>query len=1194
MAHQPSGEIGRGGLAQYCVEHRGVAWVALCAVLLWGTISYTRLGQQEDPSIPQRVGLLVTVFPGATASKVELLVTKAVERNVSELDSVEEIISRSRTGLSTLQIKLHPGSSAAIDLQWEKLRNKVRDVALPEGCQPPVLSSDFGNTITLLFGVTSPPASEAECIARANLIRDQLADLRGPKPSAGRAAAVAFFPPGIAQSYREFIGRRFATALAASQMAADVQTRQGQSFLMADFAITASREDLQRFVADFTRGLTGTEKEDHPDFTAPILLLGDEDPLAPVRATAPPRYSYRALEDAVDEFEDDLKQVDSVGKVTRIGIVPEAVYLLYSSARAAGYGLAPESIAKAIADRNAIIPSGTLRTQGQNFPVQLSGEFHTEDELLGTVIGVGRGGAPVYLRDVFEVRRMYETPIAFKVDVFRRENAGGPLREQRAVMAAVEMKEGNIIGRFNDEVRQVADTLGERLPEGMEIQTLSDQPSAVEHRLHHFIRSFLEAVGIVIAVALLLMDWRSAVVIALAIPLAVAMTLGGMNLCGIPLHQISIAALIIALGMLVDDPVVACDAINREIYHGVERERAAWIGPFRLRRAILFGTLINIVAFLPLLLLPGDTGKFVIGIPAVVTMALIASRIVSMSFIPLLGYYLLRGQKGLEEGGEVRRWIPFRWIDAALRGALPRYRSTLEFGLRHPGLVIFVTYGLLVASFGLTRYFGTQFFPPAERNQMLIDIDLPAAASLTSMRQTANEVMAQLQRHPEIVSAGLFTGGTAPRFYYNVEPRFPADNLAQVLVNTRSQADVPPLLVALRAELDRNIPGARCIVKQLEQGPPIGAPIQIRLSGENLDVLRGLADHGAAGIRAAGAYQVGDDLGLRTPNLNLDIDQDRANTLGISNKDIGQISQSAFGGLQITELREGEHIIPVSIRLRVEERNEVERIRALYVHSATKQPVPFASFADLELDPEFAIISHYNQRRTVTVNAYAPAGELSSAVLARAKAALDAIRLPPGYTLEVAGEDKELKKGQAEMGGVINISLALIALVMVLQFHSVTKALVVLLTVPLGLIGAFFGLAVTHSPLGIHGAVGHREPRGGHRQPYHRAERLSSRRRGPRACRTQAGARAGRADPSEGRVGNRAGDGRWPAAAVLHRRRALALADGGAHLRIAVGDSVDVAAAAGVVFRFLRQAAMAQVSRQIKFIPQRPSKPNAL
>ncbi len=1049
-----------------------MAWTALIAVLIWGAVSFSRLGQQEDPSFPQRKGLLVTQFPGATASKVEELVTKAVERNISEMESIEEIKSQSRPGLSTLTIQLRPGSYSDIELQWEKLRAKAREIRLPEGCQQPVLSSDFGSTITLLFGLTSPPASEGECIARADLIRQELVKVRDGKPAANHAAVVAFFPPEVAQSYREFLGRRFKTALDASGMATEVEIRRGHSFVLADITTSASREEIQKFIAGFTRSVTGTDQENHPDFTIPILLMGDEDPLAQVRATAPPRYSYRMLADAAEDFEDDLKQVESVGKVTRIGIVPETVYLLYSSASTAGYGLAPDAIGKAIAERNAIIPGGTLRTEGQNFPVQLSGEFHTEDELLGSVVGVGKAGAPVYLRDLFEVRRMYEAPIPFKVDVFKRDKPGAPLLGRRAVMVAVEMKAGNIIGQFNEAVQKVAGKLRLRLPEGMQIETLSNQPVAVEHRLHHFIRSFLEAVVIVILVAVLLMDWRSALVVATAIPLTVAMTLGGMHVFGIQLHQISIAALIIALGMLVDDPVVASDAINRELHHGQPRQRAAWIGPFRMRRAILFGTLINILAFLPLMLLPGDTGAFVFSIPAVVTMALISSRIVSMTFIPLLGYYSLRGQKGLEEGGEVRRFFLFRWIDLGLRTALPRYRRGLELALKRPWLVIGFTYGLLVLSFGLTRFFGTQFFPPAERNQMLIDIELPATASLTSTRETTDSVMSLLKQHQEIASAAVFSGGTAPRFYYNIEPKPPANNLAQVLINTRTQEDVPPLLVKLRTELDNQVVGARCIVKQLEQGPPIGAPIQVRFSGDNLDVLRSLADQAEAAVRTAGGYHVFDDLGYRTPNISIDIDQDRANSLGITNQQIGQISQAAFAGLQITELREGNHLIPVVVRLRIEERNEAEKIRALYVHSAANQPVPFASFADIRIEPEFTIIPHYNQLRAVTVNSYAPAGVLSSAILARARPALDRIKLRPGYNLEIAGEDKELKKGQSDMGQVMLISIILIALAMVLQFNSVSKAVVVLLTVPLGLIGAFIGLAVTHSPLGFMALLG--------------------------------------------------------------------------------------------------------------------------
>ncbi len=280
------------------------------------------------------------------------------------------------------------------------------------------------------------------------------------------------------------------------------------------------------------------------------------------------------------DFEDALKQLDSVGKVSKIGIVQETVYLLFSDANVTGYGLTPESVMGAIAARNAVIPGGTLRTEGRNFPVQLSGEFRNEDEMLGTVVGVGRGGAPVYLRDIFEVRRMYESPIPYKVDVLERDRCRRPPPDRRAVMVAVEMKDGKIIRKFNQQVQQLAASLKPRLPEGIEIQALSDQPTAVAHRIHHFARCFLEAVLIVIVVALFLMDWRSALVVATAIPLTVAMTLVGMHLLHIPLHQISIAALIIALGMLVDVPVVASDGINRALHQGEPRLRAAWLGPY--------------------------------------------------------------------------------------------------------------------------------------------------------------------------------------------------------------------------------------------------------------------------------------------------------------------------------------------------------------------------------------------------------------------------------------------------------------------------------------------------------------------------------------------------------------------------------------------------------------------------------------
>jgi multidrug efflux pump subunit AcrB len=1060
-------KVESGGLAQFCVEHREVSWLALIAVLVWGGMAYTKLGQQEDPTIPQRTAMLVTQFPGATASKVEELVSKPIERKISELKSIEEIKTTSRPGISTMTIKQIPAPTATIDQEWDKVRAKIQEVQMPEGTRQPWLNTDFGNTITLLCGLVSPPITDAECVARANVLREHLAELRQGQSATNRAALAAFLPSMDANSM-EVLRGRFETAVRAAGLAKQVKTSQGHSFILIDLETAACRAELEHFIAEFTRSLFGTDRELwHPDFTQPILLLGDEDPLPQIRATAPPRYSYRTLELLARDFEDELKQVESVGKVTKVAIVQETVYLLFSDANLAGYGLTPDTVMSSIAARNAVIPGGTMRTEAHNFPVQLSGEYKAETDMLGTVVGMGRGGAPVYLRDVFDLRRMYESPIPYKADVVGRAGKDGSLDTRRAVMVAVEMRDGKIIRHFNEDVMKVANAMKARMPEGIEFRVLSDQPTAVEHRIHHFVKCFVEAVVIVIIVGLFLMDWRSALVLATAVPLTVAMTLVGMQMLHIPLQQISIAALIIALGMLVDVPVVASDGINRELHLGEPRLRAAWLGPLHLRHPMVFGTLINIFAFLPLLMLTGDKGEFMKSLPAVVTLALAAAFLVSVTFTPLISYYVLRGQKGFDEGGEVRSFFLFRYVDQGLAAVLPHYRSALEGSLKRPWLVLGVGYSLLALSCLVVPLLGDQFFPPAERNQLLVDIESPSTDSLTSIRATVDQAVGLINRHPEVVSAAVFTGGTAPRFYYNVEPKEPANYLAQVLINTRTDRDVEPLLVKLRQELDQSVPGVRCVVKQLEQGPPVKEPIQIRLSGDNLDKLRQLADLTAAELRAAGGYHVFDDLGLRMPNIQIDIDQDRANSLGLNNQQIGGVAQSSFTGLKLSELREGDRLIPILARGRIEERSEAQKIRGLYAPTPDGKAVPFESFSTIKVQPEFVTIPHYNQLRTVTVKAYAPFGDLPSRILDRARPGLAKIKLEPGYEMKFAGEDEELRKNRAEMTMVMQVSLALIAMTMVLQFKSVIKSVVVMLTVPLGLIGALLGLGITGSPLGF-------------------------------------------------------------------------------------------------------------------------------
>lgn len=927
-----------GGVAQYFVEHRGVGWLAMLAVLVWGWMSYKQLPQQEDPTFPTHDALIVTVFPGASALQMEQLVTKPLEEKIGEQDTVDEVRSQARPNVCVTWVLLRSGSKAEVEQEWEKLRARLRDVRLPEGCEAPRLDTDYQATATLLFSITSPT------------------------------------------------------------------------------------------------------------------------------------HSCRELEKAAESLEEGVKQVSSVGRVRKFGNVPEQIELLFPAAAMAQPQFAPEEVIKALAARNSIAPGGARHAGQGDVNVQVSGEFKDEKEIAAAIIGVRPDGQPVRVADVFEVRRGPQTPAAYSVDTLHR-HADGQMESSRSVLLAVEMKKGNVIGTFDTDVAEVVARIAKELPQGMEVLKVSDQPKATAKRIGQFVDCFIEAVLIVVLVALLLMDARTALVVALAIPLTIAMTLGGMAMLHIPLQQISIASLIIALGMLVDDPVVAADGINRELADRRPRAVAAWLGPYRLRRAILFGTIINVVAFLPLALLPGDMGAFIIALPIVITLALVSSRIVSMTFIPLLGYHFLRGQKGFEAGGEVRSFFLFKPVDLLLKGVLPGYRRLLQSALRHPVLTLIIAYGLLAASCALTPFFGHQFFPPAERNQCLIDIQLPPGSSVTETRGVCNEVADLLRKQEVIENAVVFCGGTAPNFYYNVLPREPADTIGQVLINTRHAEDVPGLVSRLRDELHNSHLGPYCVVKQLDQGPAMEAPIQIRLTGDDLDVLHDKAGDVVKALKEAGGYQVSEDLGNPVQTPRIEMDQEEANLMGISSLQTKLAVLGAYAGVPCTELREKGHLVPVVMRLRPEDR-DLNLEKGMVVRSAKGDAVPLSTFAKVVPTTAYAAISHENGRRVVTVKSFADFNDLPSRVLKRAQKVIDAMSLPEGYALAYAGEAKELRTSQAEMEKVMKISLALIALAMVIQFRSVMKSLVVMLAVPLGLAGAFVGLSVTHASFGFMALLG--------------------------------------------------------------------------------------------------------------------------
>lgn len=778
---------------------------------------------------------------------------------------------------------------------------------------------------------------------------------------------------------------------------------------------------------------------------------------------------YQELGRVAEQLKTRLQKVPSVGRIRLFGDIPERVELRFSSTTLLQSQLSLEPVIQALAGRNAMVPAGVFRDAEHDLAVQVSGEFQNEQDIGDAVLAQRPDGTVLRVRDVFDLWRGIEDPAPYSAETLHRKDDGSMAVEQ-SVLLAIEMKQGEVIGEFS---RAVSAAVREvPWPPGVAVTTVSDQPAATASRLRQLVRCLVEGILMVLLGCLLLTDWRTALVVAAAIPLTLALTVGGMALLGIPLHQISIAALIIALGLLVDDPVVAADGINRELAAGQQRSVASWRGPYRLRRPILYGTLINIAAFLPLALLPGDMGAFIIALPLVITLALAASRVVSMTFIPLLSYYLLRGQRGLEAGSEQRSCLLLKPLNTTLLALLHLYKGSLHTALRHPTWTLALAYAVLVASAGFIPHFGQQFFPPAERSQCLIDIQLPQGASIRQTHLVCDRIAEVLRLEDSIDSAVLFRGGTAPNFYYNVLPREPAPNVGQVLINTLNAADVPALVVKLRAELDRRITNATCVVRQLDQGPAMEAPIMIRLTGPDLSLLREQADFVARALRDSGGYKVRDDLGRPVSLLQVDIDQGTAGALGLSSATVSRSLLSTLTGFKITDLRESGHLVPVILRMRPTECDELDEINQLPLLGLAGRTPKLGEVAKACVQSDYAAISHSGGRRAVTLIADAGIGDLASRVLKGARKTIDDLKRPPGYRLEYAGEARELEQSRMEMGHVLKISLALIAAVMVIQFQSVAKSIVVMVTVPLGLAGAFAGLAVTGASFGFMALLG--------------------------------------------------------------------------------------------------------------------------
>ncbi len=1099
MAHRPDAEIiaTTHNTARFFTENRQISWVALLIVIAWGIYGYDKMPKRKDPDIPVKEAQVICAWPGVSADRVEQLVTRKIEEKLAEVSEVrapssEEYSIKSLTldGLSVVNVQVDYNVADPKSV-FNEMDLKLRSITdLPKGAGPIQFFSGFGDTAALMLTIASPKESEVAISLRAKEIAAAIKAARGNQGDAKRATIVVAFPLGLeTQNIGESVRETLGPCLSKSGVLGDIRPIAGKGFVGLD-GIANSNDALLRAFMGCAEQKYGSASFD-PDVWYPVVIRDPAEAGARLDTVAGDKYSFRELDDFTDLIKRGLTGVRQVSKVLVSGDLPQWINLEYSQARLVALGIRPGQIQQALAARNIVSPGGTLETNGRNLIVLPSGEFKSEKDLGDVIVGKSATGTPLYLRDIVAINRGYQDPARY-LNTYTVRDAGGGWHTHRAITIAVQMRPGEQIHLFGENVDRQLAMLRQQLPSDLILARTSDQPRQVEENVELLNHALEEAIVLVVFTALIgFWEWRSALLMAVSIPLTLLMTFGFMDLVGWDIQQVSIASLIIALGLLIDDPVVAGDAIKRDLDSGHPRIISAWLGPTKLARAILYATITNIVAYLPFGLLSGDTGKFMISLPVVMTASLIASRLVSMTFIPMLGYYWLRpaGKKPLPI--EEQRRVGFTGY----------YYRTGHWCLEHRWLTLAASIVFLVFGFILGSMLKSAFFPTDLQFLSTVDIFLPNDSALSETTAAAAKAREIIQRqadkmeaeesegaegeHHLLKSLTTFVGGGGPRFWYSLAPETKQVNYAQVIIEIDDKRRMSRFADMLQPALSAAIPGAYVDVQQLQTNGS-KFPIEIfvngraesTLSGETEDVatLRKLANELESILRAVpDARRVRNDWFGQTMVARLQIDPDRANLAGITNEDVAASTTASLSGTPVTTLLEGDKQIPVVARLYRRERASVQDLENLYVYPSNGgQPIPLKAISSMHYELETQRIRRRAHFRTITVAAFTAPGVLASEVLNEALPGIKELqaRVPTGYSIVIGGEFAKQQTGFGELGVILMISCLMIYVALVVQFNSAIKPVLVFACVPYGVVGALLALLVMGTPFGFMAFLG--------------------------------------------------------------------------------------------------------------------------
>ena len=766
-----------------------------------------------------------------------------------------------------------------------------------------------------------------------------------------------------------------------------------------------------------------------------------------------------------------LLRVTDVAKVDLFGAQAEKIFIEVSQKRVAEMGLDLNSVIAQLNAQNAVEGAGQVQTGTRSVQVRVGGAFSSVDQVKAMAIRAvnpATGQATTLrLSDVAEVRRAYVDPPAVKV----RSNG------HQVVALGVSMAHGGDIIALGKSLRHEVEAIRAELPAGISIQRIQDQPEAVTRSVSEFVHVLIEAIVVVLAVSFLSLglhmkpgfklDWRPGLVVAVTIPLVLSITFVTMFYWGVGLHKISLGSLIIALGLLVDDAIIAVEMMVRKLEEGYSKERAATFAYELTSMPMLTGTLITATGFLPIGMAKSTTGEYTFAIFAVTAAALLISWAVSVYFVPYLGVKLLRNHARTHDGEDAHELFdsPF----------YTRLRATVQWCVDHRWLTIAATVLNFVAGLAGMGKVQQQFFPDSSRPEILVDLWLPEGATQAQSEAVAARFETRMMKEPGVGQVSTWVGSGVPRFYLPLDQIFPQTNVSQVILEPKSLEEREALRKRLPALLAQEFPEVRARVKLLPNGPPVPYPVQFRVRGPDVAGVRQWADEAKALLSANPNMRgVNDNWNESVLGLKLEIDQDKARALGVSSQAIAQATRTQFSGSTVGQLRDGDKLVDIVLRQPADERRAMSDLASAYVVSASGRAVPLTQVARISQAWEPGVLWREGRDYAVTVQGDVAEGLQGPTVTAQVWPRLQTLqkRMPAGYSIEVAGAVAESQKGQGSIAAGVPVMLFITFTLLMLQLQSFSRSLLVFITGPMGIAGVAFALLILNRPFGFVALLG--------------------------------------------------------------------------------------------------------------------------